>query len=221
MRQPDKATAADARAKGAAARLPRHAAATERNRDPILAVLQQVLPTRGLLLEISSGTGEHAAYMTPRLSSDLLWQPSDVAPEAIVDIDGHARESGCARINPAVVLDVRWPSWPVDSADALLCCNMIHIAPWTAAAGLFVGGARILRQGAPLLLYGPFRRRGVHTAPSNAAFDQSLKARDASSGVRCLDTEVEPLAESAGFRLDRVFEMPANNFLVLFRRIGA
>ena len=196
---------------------PRHAPATARNREPILAVLCQVLPERGLLLEISSGTGEHAAFMAPQLPG-LEWQPSDANPEALVDIDGHSAGSGCDWIRRAVVLDACAPVWPVARADAILCCNMIHIAPWTAAEGLFTGAARTLGTTAPLVLYGPFRRDGQHTAPSNAAFDESLKSRNPAWGVRCLDSEVQPLATSVGFALDRVFPMPANNLTVVFRR---
>lgn len=199
----------------------RHAPATARNRDPILAVLRHELPARGLLLEVSSGTGEHAAFMTPRLPEGLFWQPSEANPEALAEIDGHARSSGCARIHPAILLDARCSAWSVLRADAVLCCNMIHIAPWAAAEGLVAGAARTLAGGAPLILYGPFRRHGVHSAPTNAAFDASLKAQQASWGVRCLDTEVAPLVLAAGFRLDGVFEMPANNLTVVFRRTGA
>lgn len=196
----------------------RHAPATLRNREPILAVLQRVLPSSGLLLEIASGTGEHAAYMSPRLPSGLFWQPSDGDPEALVDIDGHAADAGCSRVRPAIHLDVCAATWPIPRADAILCCNMIHIAPWAAAEGLFTGGTRVLGAGATLVLYGPFKRDGAHTAPSNEAFDQSLRARDASWGVRCLDTEVTPLAERSGFTRDEVVEMPANNLTVVYRR---
>src|SRR5688572_3773403 len=107
-----------------------HAPATARNREPILTVLSRVLPPRGLLLEIASGTGEHAAFMAPRLSEELEWQPSDAEPSALPGIDAHAQTSGYARIRPAIHLDATAASWPVDSCDAILCCNMIHIAPF-------------------------------------------------------------------------------------------
>ena len=199
----------------------RHAPATLRNRDAILALLQAVLPARGLLLEIASGTGEHAAWMTPRLSPGLEWQPTDGAPDALADIDRHAATAGCPAIRPALLLDTTRPRWPLDRADAVLCCNMIHIAPWAAAEGLVAGAARLLAPGAPLVLYGPFRRDGRHTAESNAAFDRSLQARDPRWGVRCLDGEVLPLARAGGFGLDSVHPMPANNLSVVLRRLDA
>lgn len=199
----------------------RHAPATARNREPILAVLAPILPSRGLLLEISSGTGEHAAFMAPRLPAGIDWQPTDLDPANLADIDAHARASGCGRIRPAVVLDTTAPRWPVAAADAMLCCNMIHIAPWAAAEGLFAGAARTLPPGAPLVLYGPYRRDGAHTAPSNAAFDDWLQARNPAWGVRCLDSEVTPLAARHGFRRESVAEMPANNLTVVFRHDAA
>ena len=202
----------------------RHAPATLRNREAILAVLKDkdVLPpsrvqTGGLLLEIASGSGEHAAFMAPQLAP-LVWQPSDYEAEALPSIDAHARDSGATNIRPALQLDVAAPRWPVAACDVLLCCNMIHIAPWAATEGLFAGAARIMPAGAPLLLYGPFRRNGAHTAPSNAEFDSSLQQRDARWGVRCLDTEVAPLAARHGFALQRVIAMPANNLTVIFHK---
>lgn len=196
----------------------RHAPATLRNRDPILQVLQRILPPSGLLLEIASGTGEHAAWMAKHLPG-WTWQPSDFEAEAAASIDAHARQSGCDRIRPAIRLDVREADWPVKSADAILCCNMIHIAPWAAAEGLIGGAARLLPSGAPLILYGPFKRHGAHTAPSNAAFDENfLRAQNPEWGVRCLDSEVQPLAESHGLELDQVIEMPANNLTVVLRK---
>lgn len=198
----------------------RHAPATLRNREAILAVLREELPKTGLLLEIASGSGEHAAFMAPQLSP-LIWQPSDFEAAALPSIDAHAADSGASNIRPALQLDVTTTQWPVSQADALLCCNMIHIAPWPAAEGLIAGAARILKQTAPLILYGPFRRNGVHTAPSNAAFDDSLQARDPRWGVRCLDTEVVPLAARNGFALARIVDMPANNLTVVLRRHAA
>lgn len=200
-----------------------HAPATLRNRDPILAVLQAVLPEEGLLLEIASGTGEHAAFMAPRLAPGLTWQPSDLDPAALAGIDGHTqplREGAPqgARILPAVPLDTTAAAWPVARADAIFCCNMIHIAPWAAAEGLFAGAARLLPAGAPLVLYGPFKRDGAHTAPSNASFDRTLRERDPAWGVRCLDSEVAPAAAAAGFAPPEVRPLPANNLAVVLRR---
>jgi hypothetical protein len=195
-----------------------HAPATARNREPILAVLQRILPSRGLLLEIASGTGEHAAFMTPLLPG-LEWQPSDWDPDALAGIDAHARASGCARIRRAIRLDTTMRPWPIAAADAVLCCNMIHIAPFAAAEALFAGAADILDAGAPLILYGPFKRHGRHTAPSNESFDAGLKSRDPSWGVRCLDTEIVPLAERSGFALDEIVAMPANNLTAIFCKL--
>ncbi len=196
----------------------RRAPATQRNRDAILGVLQRVLPSEGVLLEIASGTGEHAAYMAPRLPGSLLWQPSDADAGALAGIDAHARDSGSERILAALHIDVTAARWPVAAADAMLCVNMIHIAPWAAAEALFENAARLLPEGAPLVLYGPFRRDGAHTAPSNAAFDADLKASDPRWGIRCLDSEVAPLAARHGFDLDEIVAMPANNLSVVFRR---
>lgn len=199
----------------------RHMPATLRNRAAILAVLQDgVLPKQGLLLEIASGSGEHAAFMAPQLSP-LVWQPSDYEAGNLPSIDAHAADSKAGNIRPALHLDVTQQPWPVPAGiAALLCCNMIHIAPWAAAEGLFAGAAAIMTaKGAPLILYGPFKRHGRHTAPSNEKFDaEFLKARDPQWGVRCLDTEVMPLAMRHGFALDRVVEMPANNLTVIFRK---
>lgn len=195
----------------------RHAPATLRNRDPILEVLGRVLPANGLLLEIASGTGEHAAYIAPNLPG-IVWQPTDRDSAALGDIDEAMRACGCERIRPAIALDAAAPQWPIERADAIFCCNMIHISPWAAAEGLFAGAGRILPSGAPLILYGPYRRHGAHTAPSNEAFEGWLKDQDARFGVRCLDSEVKPLAEGNGFRLDAVAEMPANNLTVIWRR---
>jgi hypothetical protein len=195
-----------------------HAPATLRNREPILAVLQRVLPPDGLLLEIASGSGEHAAFMAPRLPSGLEWQPSDANAGALADIDDYAKDAHCPRIRPAILLNACDADWPVTAADAMFCCNMIHIAPWDAAEGLFAGASRVLAAGAPLILYGPFKRIGTHTAPSNQTFDEGLRARDSRWGVRCLDSEVMPLAGRYGFVLDEVVAMPANNLVAVFRK---
>ncbi|MCR9219230.1 MAG: class I SAM-dependent methyltransferase [Alphaproteobacteria bacterium] len=201
----------------------RHAPATLRNRDPILAVLRRRLPPRGLVLEVASGSGEHAAHFAPRLAADLVWTPSDADPSALASIDAHAAAAsaeapGGARIAPALLLDAAAQDWPIARAEAIFCANMIHIAPWAAAAGLLAGAGRVLTPGAPLILYGPFQRAGLHTAPSNEAFDESLRLRDSAWGVRDLEEEVLPAAETAGLALDSVEEMPANNLCVVLRR---
>jgi SAM-dependent methyltransferase len=195
----------------------RHAPATLRNREPILNVLARVLPKDGVLLEIASGTGEHAAFIAPRLD-EIVWQPTDRDGASLADIDGHTEFENCARIRPAIALDAAARDWPVDRADAVFCCNMIHIAPWHASVGLFEGAARVLTTGAPLILYGPYRRHGAHTAASNVKFEEWLRCQDRRFGVRCLDTQVTPLAERCGFSLDEIVEMPANNLTVVWRR---
>jgi SAM-dependent methyltransferase len=197
-----------------------HAPATERNRDPILGVLRQVLaspgpgPDRPLVLEVASGTGQHAAWFAPALPG-FDWQPSDPDPANRASIA--AWTAGIPNIRPPIALDASAPDWPLDRADAVLCVNMIHIAPWEAGLGLLAGSARLLGPGRPLILYGPYRRGGRHTAPSNEAFDADLQRRDLSWGVRDLD-DVSAAASAAGFGLDRVVEMPANNLSVVFRR---
>jgi len=176
----------------------RHAPATLRNRDAILAVLQAELPPTGLLLEIASGTGEHAAFMAPKLPATLRWHPSDADTSQLAGIDAHAGTAGASNIAPAIQLDVTAPVWPIAAADAVFAANVVHIAPWPVAEALVAGAGRLLARGAPLILYGPFKREARHTAPSNAAFDANLRARDPDWGVRCLDTDLIPLAERAG-----------------------
>lgn len=194
----------------------RSAPATERNREPILAVLLETLPERGTLLEIASGTGEHAVYFAGRFPS-LLWQPSDPDPDALESIRAWRVEAGLENLLEPIRLDAAAGTWPVGSADAILCVNMVHISPWTATEGLIRGAARLLPAGAPLVLYGPYRRSGVPTAASNEAFDASLKARNPLWGLRDLEA-VEAEAAGNGLRLDRVVEMPANNLTAVFRR---
>jgi SAM-dependent methyltransferase len=196
----------------------RHAPATGRNRGPILAVLKDVLPRSGLLLEVASGSGEHAAFIAPRLWSTLTWQPSDADPSALPGIDAHARASGAATIAPAILLDAASDAWPLDQARAIFAANLVHIAPWPVAQGLMRGAGRLLQTGGQLILYGPFKRHGAHTAPSNEAFDRSLRAQNPAWGVRCLDTELEPLATAAGLVRRRVVQMPANNLVVVWQK---
>lgn len=194
----------------------RYAPATERNREPIAGVLREVLPDRGLVLEVASGTGEHAAYFAG-LFTGLLWQPSDPDVGALSSIRAWRGESGLANLLEPVELDASAADWPVVHADALLCVNMVHISPWRATAGLMRGAGRLLPQGAPLILYGPYRRAGVPTAPSNEAFDESLRARNPEWGLRAAE-EVAAEAGRCGFRLERSIEMPANNLTLVFRK---
>ena len=192
----------------------RHAPATERNRAPILEVLRRTLPPQGLVLEVASGTGQHAAAFAGALPG-VIWQPSDPDPALRDSIRAWTAAATLPNLREPLDLDAASAGWPIRSADAVVCINMIHIAPWQAALGLFAGAERLLPAGGPLLLYGPFQRGGRHTAPSNAAFDADLKARNPAWGVRDLDA-VERAA--AGFTLAEVAEMPANNLTVVLRR---
>jgi cyclopropane fatty-acyl-phospholipid synthase-like methyltransferase len=192
------------------------APAVARNRDPILAVLREVLAAPGTVLEIASGSGEHAVHFASALSH-LVWQPTDPDAQARLSIAAHAAQARLPNLLPPLELDAAAAVWPVTRADAIVSINMIHIAPGRAAEGLMAGAARVLAPGTPLYLYGPFREHGRHTAPSNAAFDESLKARDPAWGVRDLD-EVAALAERHGLALQRTVAMPANNLSVIFCR---
>jgi len=195
----------------------RYAPATERNREPILAVLRRFLPEMGVALEIASGTGEHAAYFARYLPL-LIWQPSDPDVDSRASIDAWAAGGGRPNLRDAIDLDAAAQDWPVKKAEAIVCINMVHISPWESTEGLFAGGERLLAPGAPLFLYGPYRRQGVPTAPSNEAFDANLRARDSRWGLRDLETVVE-LAQTRGFALEHVIEMPSNNLSVIFRRV--
>ena len=188
-----------------------------RNAEPIADVLGAVLPARGLVLEVASGTGEHAVHFA-RTFLRLKWQPSDPDPLALRSIESWRHEAGLANLLPAVTLDVCAEDWLTERADAILCINMIHISPWSAAEGLMRGAGRRLDPGAPLYLYGPYFQAGVPTAPSNLAFDQSLRSRDPEWGIRDLEAVVD-LARAHGFALDTVVPMPANNLSVVLRRL--
>jgi len=197
----------------------RYAPATSRNRDAILAVLERQLPARGLVLELASGSGEHAVHFAARLP-DLDFQPSDPDAASRASIDAWRQSAGLANLRPALAIDAASAHWPIEAADAVLCINMIHIAPWSAARGLIAGAARILSKGGLLYLYGPFSRDGRHTAPSNEAFDRDLRARDPAWGVRAIEA-VAALAAAAGFSAPLVEEMPANNLSLSVRRLAA
>ncbi|TXC62220.1 DUF938 domain-containing protein [Sphingosinicella ginsenosidimutans] len=187
-----------------------------RNAEPIAAVLRDVLPGRGLVLEVASGTGEHGVHFA-RAFPKLLWQPSDPEPAALRSIEAWRTEAGLFNLLPVLSLDARAAEWPVSNADAIVAINMVHISPWSATTGLMRGAGRLLAPGAPLFLYGPYRRAGIETAPSNEAFDESLKARDPEWGLRDLEAVAEAAA-AHGFALERVVEMPANNLSVIFRK---
>jgi hypothetical protein len=194
----------------------RRAPATLRNRDVIADVLAGVLPAAGTVLEIASGTGEHIVHFAQRFPH-LLWQPSDYAEASLPSIAAWVAESGVTNVRLAVRIDASAPDWPVKQVDAMLCINMIHISPWAATEGLMAGAGRLLAKGAPLILYGPFLRDDVATAPSNLDFDQSLKARDPDWGIRNL-ADVAAVAGRHGLVLEHVIEMPANNLSVVFRK---
>lgn len=194
----------------------RQAPAAARNRDPILAILREVLPPRGLVLEIASGSGEHAIHFARALPA-LTWQPSDPSPEARASIAAWRAAEALDNVCEPLALDAGAAPWPIARADALLCINMTHISPWEATEGLMHGAGRLLGSGAPLVLYGPYRRAGQALEPSNAAFDADLKARDPRWGLRDLDA-VCALADRHGFARERVTEMPANNLTVVLRR---
>lgn len=190
----------------------RRAPAAARNVGPIGEVLAEWLPERGIVLEIASGTGEHALAFARRFPH-LDWQPTDPDPEALASIEAWAEE-GPANLKPPVQLDV-CGDWPIDKADAILCINMVHIAPWGASLGLLDGAARLLGPGAPLILYGPWVQSDVPTAPSNQAFDLSLRDRDPRWGLRL----VEDFAAEAGLRGLQLAErrpMPSNNLMLRF-----
>jgi hypothetical protein len=196
-----------------------YAPATERNRQPILDVLQTVLPATGTVLEISSGTGEHATFFAPRLPT-LRWQPSDPNPEARASITAWQQEP-IANLSPPIALDASAPHWEVEDQGleigAIVNINMIHIAPWVACQGLMAGAGRILPPAGILYLYGPYKRNGEHTAPSNAAFDDSLRSRNPEWGVRNLETVIAE-AQGQGLELSQIVEMPANNLSVVFQK---
>jgi len=194
----------------------RFAPATERNREPILAILDRVLPRRGIVLEIASGSGEHAQFFGKALGS-LTWQPSDPDPDARASIAAWTEASGLANVAAPLALDVTASLWPLDRADAVIAINMVHISPWAATLGLFNGAARVLPARAPLYLYGPYRRIGVELAPSNLSFDRNLRLQNPAWGLRELDAVIDA-AETVGFARPEVIEMPANNLSLVFQR---
>ena len=195
----------------------RESPAAQRNREPIADVLADVLPERGMVLEMASGTGEHVVHFAKRFAH-LDWYPSDPDAEARASIAAHVAQARLANVMPPLALDAAASEWPLDAADAILCINMVHISPWQATEGLFAGAARLLPpMDGPLILYGPYLEREVETAPSNLAFDESLKARDPRWGLRDL-ADVDALAKRHGFMRTLRVAMPANNLIVVYRK---
>lgn len=188
-----------------------------RNREPILEVLKRVLPLPGLVVEIASGSGEHAAYFAERLPA-ISWQPTDADPRSLASIAAHRAAANAPNLLVPMQLDVTSATWPVEHADALICNNMIHIAPWAASEGLMAGAERTLRADGVLYLYGPYQIDGRHTAPSNQEFDTWLRAQNTQWGVRDL-IDVKNLAAHHGLDLLETVPMPANNLSVIFRRV--
>ncbi|KTS03546.1 SAM-dependent methyltransferase [Methylobacterium radiotolerans] len=192
------------------------APAVARNRNAILAILRAVLPASGTVLEIASGSGEHAVHVAAALPG-VDWLPSDPEPAARRSIAAHALRAGLGNIRPPLALDAAAAAWPVARVDGIVCINMIHIAPWAATAGLMAGAGRVLSERGILFLYGPFREADRPFAESNAAFDASLRGRDPAWGVRDLDA-VAAEAARHGLDLIRRVAMPANNLSVIFER---
>lgn len=199
-----------------------HSTAAERNGHPILQVLQMLLPAQGRALEIASGTGQHVALFATHLPG-WTWQPSDAQDDAFDSIREWCAQTVGAQVNDPVCLDVLAPQWPArgtaftQAFDAIYCANMLHIAPWATCAALMQGAARHLSPGGVLITYGPYLERDVPTAPGNLAFDESLRQRNPSWGIRPLDA-VTQQAEQAGLTLSQRVQMPANNLLLVFRR---
>jgi SAM-dependent methyltransferase len=192
------------------------APAAERNKEPIVAVLKRVLPERGEVLEIASGTGQHVAHFAKALPL-LQWQPSDPDHTIHGSIARWTAHERLENVRPPIALDVGVDPWPVDHADAVVCINMIHIAPWQATLDLMAGAGRVLPAGGVLVLYGPYRRFGRHTADSNAAFDAQLRATDPQWGVRDLEAVLD-VAHQHGLASEEIVAMPANNLTLVLRK---
>lgn len=196
-----------------------HAPATLRNREAILAMLQQELPEWGTVLEVASGSGEHAAYFARELQA-LVWQPSDPNPQALASIAAYRADYDGVNLREPLMVDACDPAaWPIDRVDAMVCINMVHISPWEATEGLFKGAEQVLDEAdMPLVLYGPYIEDGIETAPSNLDFDASLKSRNPAWGLRKV-TAVDQLASNHGFARAARFAMPANNLALVYRRL--
>lgn len=195
----------------------RAAPAVKRNRGPIADVLANWLPASGTVVEVASGTGEHAIWFAERFPG-LQWQPSDAHPDALKSIAAWRESAGLQNVLEPVAINAGADDWPIDRADAVLNINMAHISPWEASLGLIAGAARILPEGGSLILYGPWLKDDIETASSNLAFDADLKARDPQWGLRRVE-DFEAAAAAQGFELAEWRQMPANNLMLLFRLI--
>lgn len=194
----------------------RFAPATQRNREAITEVLRTVLPSHGTALEIASGSGEHVVHFGAQFAG-IKWIPSDPDTDARASIAAWSAEAKLSNISPPIALNAASEDWPIQHADAIVCINMVHISPFSATVGLLHGACRILPPEGVLYLYGPYRRQGTPTAPSNEAFDASLKSREPQWGLRWVE-DVEAEANRAGLRLQSITEMPANNLSLVFRK---
>jgi SAM-dependent methyltransferase len=191
-----------------------------RNRDAIRDVVLEVMPREGHILEIGGGTGEHGVHIAAA-APGLVWHSGDPDPASRASIAAWIKDAGLANLKGPHAIDVTASDWGVEAGapfDGVVSFNMIHIAPFAAATGLFAGAGRVLKRGGVLFLYGPFSHAGVHTAPSNEAFDVSLKSRDARWGVRDLEHDLAPLAQKNAFVREAIVAMPANNLCVIFRK---
>lgn len=189
--------------------------AADRNKGPILDVLEEVLPDRGLVLEIASGAGRHVAHFAAAFAGPV-WQPSE--PDAELRRMTSAAVAGMRNVREPLDLDVLRQPWPISAADAIVNINMIHVTPWEATGALMGGAAEVLADDGVLYMYGPYRRFGGHTAPSNAAFDKRIRMQNGRWGLRDME-DVERLAGESGLVLERRVAMPANNFSLIFRRV--
>jgi hypothetical protein len=190
--------------------------AAERNKSPIVDVLGRVLSGHGVVLEVASGTGQHVVHFA-KAFPELAWQPSDPDPELRESIARRVGEERLTNVKPPIDLDVTKLPWPLQAAAAVVCINMIHVAPWSATLALLKGAQALLPPQHVLFLYGPYRRFGQHTSKSNEQFDSDLRAHDAEWGLRDVEA-VSEAAASSGFALAEIVEMPANNFSLIFKR---
>jgi len=192
------------------------APAAQRNRDLIADVLAKTIRPDGLILELASGSGEHCLRFAERFPGAVL-QPSDPSPRARASIDAWAQSSGLTNIRPALDLDASLAAWPLESADAMICINMIHIAPWEATLGLFKGAATYLTHAGTLFTYGPYMRDGAHTSDGNRSFDADLRAENPRWGIRSIEALTE-VAQDNGISAPEIVAMPSNNFCLIFKK---